>query len=122
MMRLAIIGATCLLAACGPAQESEELDALGEQAEALELPCSAYSQSEYIASGNWIVCGTRPFGNYTNFFFTNAMGYDTQVRMQSGPDLTYLTVPTSGLSWSHKYYGGYVRIEPVSSNMFVSMW
>lgn len=49
MMRAATIEATCLSAACGPAQESDSFEQPSEQAEALELPCTAYLQGPNIA-------------------------------------------------------------------------
>jgi hypothetical protein len=123
MVRAFIIGATCLLAACSPAEEPDSLEQPGERAEAIELPCTAYLQGQNISAGNWIVCGTRPFATYTNFHFTNPAGSDILVRMQSGPDLVYLTVPASGeLVWSHQYYGGFVRIEPVNTSVTVGIW
>ena len=118
MLRSAIIVATSFLAACGPVVEGDELEPLGEQTDALELPCLAYTQAQHIASGNWIVCGTRPFDQTTAFTFTNIAGRDVNVRLQSGPrDIVNLTVPAWPATtwWWHKYYGGFVRIEPNGS-------
>ncbi len=122
-MRTIIIGVSCMLAACGSAPEASEGESLGEQADTLELPCSAYQQEQLINSGNWVVCGTRPFAQYTNFQFTNQTGSSISVRLQSGPDLVYWTLPAwSTTNKSRQYYGGFVRIEPVSSSIRVLMW
>jgi len=122
MMRPAIIGTVaCMLAACGPAQESDEIEAIESQTDTVELGCSAYQQAQYIVPGNWIVCGTRPFAQSTAFTFTNNSGRTATVRLQSGPDLIYKDLGPGTTWWWHQYYGGFVRIEPVNGPIFVKM-
>jgi hypothetical protein len=122
MVRIAILSAVAFtLTACGPAQESAEIEATESQTATVELGCSAYQQSQYIVPGNWIVCGTRPFAESTTFIFTNNSGSNATVRLQSGPDLVYKTFSPGATWWWHQYYGGYVRIEPVNGPIFVKM-
>jgi hypothetical protein len=122
-LAMAVQGLACNDSDAGP-EAPEELEQLGEQAEALELPCAATSQFQYISAGNWIVCGTKWFDNYTYFDFKNETGSEIQVRLQSGPNLKYVTVPAfTHIQQKYKYWGGLVRIEPVgNSSVFVRVW
>lgn len=114
MMRISLVVALGLLTACGAPSEADVLENAGEQSEALDVPCTAYRQAEYLAPGYSTVCGTRPFDQSTAFTFTNRSGTSTTVTLQSGPDLVRLSVPAQPATtwWWHKYYGGLVRITP----------